>query len=158
MESVKEEAGIILQCNVLQLRRKSSTSWLDCKSHHYSLYLTGDGDQCDVSSKNSEGSGGWSDSWDEGTGGHHWVHQAGVDSKSASKARASSLLSFGSQLMRRSLSAELAQTGSGISMTVIRNKTAELLFFFSFIICPAPFLLPFRSAPAGFSQLLSGSE
>ena len=46
-----------------------------------SLYSTGHGDQRDVSSKDSEGGGGWGDSRDEGTGGHHWVHQAGADSK-----------------------------------------------------------------------------
>lgn len=52
-----------------------------------SLYSTGHGDQRDVSSKDSEGGGGWSDSRDEGTGGHHWVHQAGADSKRPWKPR-----------------------------------------------------------------------
>lgn len=139
--------------------RKSSISWFDCEPHYYSLYWAGHGDQRDVSSKNSEGSGGWSHSRDEGTGGHNRVHQAGADSKSAWRAKPLLLWSIGSQQMRRSLSAKLAQRGSGISMSVILNKPGELFVLFFLYCLSSPFPPPSLSAPAGFSQLsfLSGS-
>lgn len=78
------------------------------------------------------------------------MHQAGADSKSSSPAETASLWSFGSQMMRHSLSTKLAQRGSGISMSIILNKTGELFVLFSFI-CPAPFL-PLPSQPLKLSH------
>lgn len=108
------------------------------------IYLTGYGDQCDVSSQNGEGRRGRSDPRDEGAGGHHWVHQAGVDSKNTSQALTFSLWPFGIPLLWHSLSATLAQTGSGIS--VLFWAKLELFVLFSLLsVQVLSFLLPWQA-------------
>lgn len=114
---------------------------LTAKPHFHTLYLTGHGDQRDVPSKNSEGSGGWGHSRDKGTGGHHWVHQAGADSKSGWQVKPLLSLSVGCQVMRNTLCAKLSQGWSGISVSIILNKTRELFVLLSFTICQTPSLL-----------------
>lgn len=92
------------------------------------IYLTGNGDKRDVSSENGEGSGGRSHPWDQGTRGHHRVHQAGADGKGVLQA----------------FFAKLAQTGSVISVSFIpcKNRRAFCPFFLLLSGHILSFLLP----------------
>lgn len=125
---------------------------LAAKSNFYVLYLTGHGDQCDVPFKNSEGSGGWSHSRNEGTGGHHWVHQAGADSKSAWQVKPLLSVYIGSQLMRNSLS---AKNGSMMVRVICVYYSKQKIRSFSFF-CPmlSAQLLP-SSFPLNTSRFLT---
>lgn len=106
------------------------------------VYFTGNGDKRDVSSENGEGSGGWSHPWDQGTRGHHRVHQAGADGKGVSRP--------------------VCWTGSNrvgdICVFYSLQKQESFLSFFSFVIWPHSFLPASLSGPGGFSQLLSVCE
>lgn len=113
--------------------------------------LTGHGDQRDVPSKNSEGSGGWSHSWDEGTGGHHRVHQAGADSKCCWQTEP--LLSGPLRVKRWASAQSWLINVQGYLCLLFLNNAGELFVLFS--------LLSFSSvppaspvAPAGFPQAL----
>lgn len=112
------------------------------------IHLTGNGNKRDVSSENGEGGGGWSDPWDQGTGGHHRMHQAGADGKSASLAG--------------SLSAALLSGTNGVRdicvFYLLQKQGSFLSFFFSFVIWPHSFLPASLSGPGSFYQLLSVCE
>lgn len=151
MESVK-----ILPHNALQPRGNSSTSWFQCGPHYYSLHFTGHGDQRDVSSKNSEGSGGWSHSRDEGTGGHHWMHQAGADGMSAWQVQTtSSGVCWESTDETQPLGRAGSKRVRDIYVYYSEQNRGAFCSFFSPLFClSSSFPHLSLSAPAGFSQLL----
>lgn len=124
----------MLYLDGLSLRRKSSTSWFVCEHHYCCLYLTGHGDQRDVSSKNSEGSGGWSHSWDEGTGGRHRVHQAGADSKRAWQSKPFLYDLVGVKWWDTASLKTFLEEGQGDSLSVIPNKTGEVFVLFFLLL------------------------
>lgn len=117
------------------------------------LYLTGHGDQRDVSSKNSEGSGGWSDSRDEGTGGHHWVHQARADSKSASPAEPLLYGLLGVNWWDTASLKSWLKEGQGYLCLLFWTKQGSFLFF-SPLLSVQLLSFPFPLSPCRFLTAL----
>lgn len=156
MESGQEREEIIFVMSFLQLRGKSSTFWFDCEQQSFVWQVM----VTNVTSllktvKAVE---------DEATRGTRALEatieciKQELTVRAPHRAWTSSVTSsFGSQLMRHSLSAKAGSNRVRDIYVYYSEQNRGALCPFFFIICPTPFLPASLSAPVGFSQLLSGS-